>query len=264
VSVGESRKNGSLDELSVLLLRAQKVLIFTGAGISTTSGIPDFRGPQGVWKTRQPVYYDEFLASEEARMEYWDYKLEAWPAMRDARPNAVHRAIVDLECAGKLLVVVTQNIDGLHQMAGLPDERVVELHGTNRWIECLGCKRRFEPQSLFDEFSSTLRPPRCPKCAGLLKPATISFGQSLSPVTLEAAERAATHCDAVISLGSSLSVYPAAEFPLIAARRGVPYAIINRGQTEHDGLPSVTVRLEGDVGAIFPEAVERALSERSA
>ncbi|MFZ0711715.1 MAG: Sir2 family NAD-dependent protein deacetylase [Terrimicrobiaceae bacterium] len=264
MSIGEPPKNESLDELPALLHRAAKLLIFTGAGISTNSGIPDFRGPQGVWKTRQPVYYDDFLASEEARVEYWDYKLEAWPAMRDARPNAVHRAIVDLDRAEKLLALVTQNIDGLHQMAGLPEERVVELHGTNRWIECLGCKRRSDPQPLFDEFSSTLRPPRCPECAGLLKPATISFGQSLNPVTLEAAERAANECDAVIALGSTLSVYPAAEFPLIAARRGVPYAIINRGPTDHDGLPGVTVRREGDVGVIFPEAVERALSDRSA
>ena len=125
--------------------------------------------------------------------------------MRDARPNAVHHAIVDLHRAGKLLAVVTQNIDGLHQMAGLPEERVIELHGTNRWIECLACKRRFEPQPLFDEFSSTLRPPRCPECAGWLKPATISFGQSLDPKTLEAAERAVKECDAVIALGSTLS-----------------------------------------------------------
>jgi NAD-dependent deacetylase len=239
------------------------LLVFTGAGISTNSGIPDFRGPQGVWQKRQPVYYDDFLASEEARIEYWDYKLEAWPAMRDARPNAVHRAIGDLYRASKLLTVVTQNIDGLHQMAGLPEDRVVELHGTNRWVECLACGRRFDPQPLFDEFSRTSRPPRCSDCAGLLKPATISFGQNLDPETLEAAERAAIECDAVISLGSTLSVYPAAQFPLMAVRRGVPYAIINRGPTDHDGLPGVTLRCEGDVGVIFPEAVGRSLSGRS-
>ena len=147
-----------MGDLMDILQETRHLLTFSGAGISTNSGIPDFRGPQGVWRTRQPVYYEEFLASEEARIEYWDYKLEAWPTMRDAQPNAVHRAIVDLHRAGKLLAVVTQNIDGLHQMAGLPEERVIELHGTNRWIECLACKRRFDPQPLFDEFSSTLRP----------------------------------------------------------------------------------------------------------
>lgn len=252
-----------MDDLLAFLSRADTLLVFSGAGISTKSGIPDFRGPQGVWQRRQPVYYDDFLASEEARVEYWDYKLEAWPAMRDARPNAVHRAIADLHRAGRLLAVVTQNIDGLHQMAGLPEDRVIELHGTNRWVECLTCARRFDPQPLFDEFSRTVRPPRCPNCNGLLKPATISFGQMLNSETLEAAERAAMECDAVISLGSTLSVYPAAQFPLMAARRGVPYAIINRGPTDHDGLPGVTLRRDGDVEVIFPEAVEASLSGRS-
>jgi len=252
-----------MGDLLEFLLGADRLLVFTGAGISTNSGIPDFRGPQGIWQTRQPVYFDKFLTSEEARIEYWDYKLESWPSMRDARPNAVHHAIVDLHRAGKLLAVVTQNIDGLHQMAGLPEEHVVELHGTNRWIECLTCKRRFEPQPLFDAFASTLRAPRCPHCAGWLKPATISFGQNLDPKTLEAAERVAMECDAVIALGSTLSVYPAAAFPLTAARRGVPYAIVNRGPTEHDGFPEVTVRHDGDVGVIFPGAVERSLEDRT-
>jgi NAD-dependent deacetylase len=248
-----------LDELSAFLSRADSLLIFTGAGVSTASGIPDFRGPNGVWQRRQPVYFHDFLVSEEARIEHWDYKLESWSIMRTARPNAVHHAVAELYRVGKILSVVTQNIDGLHQMAGLPEDRVVELHGTNRWIECLGCKRRFDPQPLFDEFSRTSRSPRCPECAGLLKSATISFGQSLDPRTLENAERAADQCDAVIALGSTLSVYPAAEFPLMAARRGVPYAIVNRGPTEHDGLPWVTLRKEGDVTKIFPKAVEEFL-----
>jgi NAD-dependent deacetylase len=251
-----------MDDLLAFLRRAERLLVFTGAGISTGSGIPDFRGPQGIWKTRRPVYFYDFLTSEEARVEYWDYKLESWPSMRDAFPNAAHQAIVDLDHVGKLLAVVTQNIDGLHQKAGLPDDRVIELHGTNRWIECLTCKRRFDPQPLFDAFAVTSQPPRCPNCKGWLKSATISFGQDLDPKTLGAAERAAIQCDAVIALGSTLSVYPAAGFPLTAARRGVPYAIVNRGPTEHDGLPEVTVRREGDVSAIFPAAVALLLAER--
>jgi NAD-dependent deacetylase len=126
----------------------------------------------------------------------------------------------------------------------------------------LTCKRRFEPQPFFDAFAATSRPPQCPNCAGWLKSATISFGQDLAPPALEAAERAVAQCDAVVALGSTLSVYPAAGFPLAAARRGVPYAIINRGPTEHDDLPEVTIRHDGDVGVIFPTAVERALQGR--
>jgi NAD-dependent protein deacetylase/lipoamidase len=252
-----------MDDLLAFLQRAESLLVFTGAGISTGSGIPDFRGPQGIWKTRRPVYFYEFLTSEQARIEYWDYKLESWPSMRDASPNAAHHAIVDLDHAGKLLAVVTQNIDGLHQKAGLPDDRVIELHGTNRWIECLTCKRRFDPQPLFDAFAVTSQPPHCPKCKGWLKSATISFGQDLDSKTLDAAERAAMQCDAVIALGSTLSVYPAAGFPLTAARRGVPYAIVNRGPTEHDRLPEVSVRSEGDVSAIFPAAVALLLADRT-
>lgn len=181
-----------MDDLRVFLKRAERLLAFTGAGISTNSGIPDFRGPQGVWKTRQPVYFSQFLISEEARIEYWDYKLE--------------------------------------------------------------------PQPLFDAFAATVRPPRCPHCEGWLKSATISFGQDLDPRTLEAAEHAAMQCDAVVALGSTLSVYPAASFPLMAARRGVPYAIVNRGPTEHDSFPEVTIRHDGDVGVIFPRAVSLSLS----
>jgi NAD-dependent deacetylase len=252
-----------MDDLLAFLQPTERLLIFTGAGISTGSGIPDFRGPQGIWKTRQPVYFFEFLSSERKRIEHWEYKLESWPSMRDATPNAAHKAVVDLDRAGRLLAVVTQNIDGLHQKAGLAEERVIELHGTNRWIECLTCKRRFEPQPFFDAFAATSQPPRCPGCGGWLKSATISFGQDLDPKTLDAAERAAMRCDAVLALGSTLSVYPAAAFPLTAARRGVPYAVVNRGPTEHDGLPEVTVRVEGDVGVIFPSVIARLLAGRS-
>jgi NAD-dependent deacetylase len=252
-----------MDELLALLRRAERLLVFTGAGISTSSGIPDFRGPQGIWKTRRPVYFSEFLSSDHARVEHWEYKLESWPSMRDAQPNVAHRAIVSLREARKLLAVVTQNIDGLHQKAGLPDELVVELHGTNRWIECLTCKKRFEPQPLFDAFAATRRPPRCGYCSGWLKSATISFGQDLEAKTLAAAEIATTSCDAVVALGSTLSVYPAAAVPLTAARRGIPYAIINNGPTEQDGLPEVTIRHEGNISEIWPRAVELSLSRPS-
>jgi NAD-dependent deacetylase len=134
--------------LADLLRGAHRILVVTGAGISTRSGIPDFRGPQGVWKRRQPAYFDDFLASEEKRVEYWDLKAEGWDAFAAARPNAAHAAVADLERGGRVEAVVTQNIDGLHQAAGSTEERVIEVHGTNRWVECLEvtCKKRSEPR----------------------------------------------------------------------------------------------------------------------
>jgi len=246
-------------ELASYFQASRKALVFTGAGISTGSGIPDFRGPQGVWTRRQPVYYQDFMTSEAARIEHWDYKLEAWEAFRSARPNTVHEAIVNLEKAGKLLAVVTQNIDGLHHLAGTGAERLVELHGTNSLVECQSCHRRDEPAAHFDYFRRHRKTPRC-ECGGFLKPATISFGQNLDPAVLGRAHAAAMETDLVVALGSTLSVYPAASFPLIAARRGVPYVIINHGATEHDDESCLSLRLEGEVGEIFPPAVKAALS----
>ncbi len=234
------------------------MMIFTGAGISTGSGIPDFRGPQGVWKKRQPVYFQDFMTSEAARSEHWDFKLEGWDGYRDAQPNAVHRAIVALEEAGKVLAVVTQNIDGLHARAGTACERLVELHGTNLLVECMSCNTRSDPEPHFEFFRANRRPPVC-NCGGFLKPATISFGQSLDPQVLERAEEAAARCDLVVALGSTLSVYPAASFPLLAAQRGAPYLVINRGPTDHDHEPAVSLRIERDVSEVFPAAVEAAL-----
>jgi len=246
-------------KLVELMRGSRKMLVFTGAGISTSSGIPDFRGPEGVWKRRQPVYYHDFMRSEAARVEHWDYKLEGWPAFREARPNAAHEAIVRLELAGKVQAVVTQNIDGLHARAGTPPERLVELHGTNSYVECQTCGRRSDPEGHFEYFRKTRRPPVC-ECGGYLKPGTISFGQNLRNEDLERAEAAANAADLVVALGSTLSVYPAANIPLLAANRGAPYVIINRGATEHDELPEVTLRLEGDVGELFPPAVAAALA----
>jgi len=243
-----------------LLRSGQNLLVFTGAGISTGSGIPDFRGPEGVWKRRQPVYYHDFMRSETARIEHWDYKLEGWPAFRDARPNPTHEAIVRLERAGKVLMVVTQNIDGLHSRAGTAPERLIEMHGTNAMVECQSCRKLSDPEPHFESFRRTRRPPVC-DCGGFLKPATISFGQNLRNEDLERAQAAAMAAGLVLALGSTLSVHPAASIPLLAARRGAPYIIINRGETDHDHLPEVTLRLEGDVGEILPPAVAAALSE---
>ncbi len=242
-----------------LLRGASRVLVVTGAGISTASGIPDFRGPNGLWTRRRPVYYDDFMASEAARVEYWDYKLESWNIYQSAQPNAVHHAIADLERAGRVEAVVTQNVDGLHRRAGTSIDRLVEVHGTDLLVECQRCHETSDPAAHLETFAATRRPPRC-ACGGVLKAATISFGQSLRPADLERAATAARAADLVLALGSTLSVYPAASIPLVAAERGVPYIIVNRGETGHDGHASVTLRLDGDLTAIVPPAVQEALS----
>jgi NAD-dependent deacetylase len=249
---------GNQRSLVEYLSAARRILIFTGAGISTGSGIPDFRGPQGIWKKRQPVYYQDFMTSEAARMEHWDYKLEGWEAFRDAKPNRVHHAIVKLEKAGKLLMLITQNIDGLHSAAGTAAKHLVELHGTNSLVECQTCHERSDPAPHFEYFRRHRKPPVC-KCGGFLKPATISFGQDLNPREIQRARDAALEADLVVALGSTLSVHPAASFPLMAAERGVPYVIINRGETDHDCEPCVSLRLEGEVTEIFPRGVDDAL-----
>lgn len=180
-----------------LIRDANKILIFTGAGISTNSGIPDFRGPGGVWTRRRPVYYQDFMRSEKARVEHWDYKLEAWDDFKNARPNTVHQSVVKLEKVGKIHKVVTQNIDGLHQEAGTSRSMLVELHGTNAEVECQSCQLRSEPEAHFEYFRRTGKPPVC-RCGGHLKSATISFGENLDGEDIQVAESAAAEADLVI------------------------------------------------------------------
>ena len=240
--------------LSSYLKAASRILIFTGAGVSTKSGIRDYRGPKGLWKTEQPVYYQEFMSDSRARDRYWQQKLDSWPVIRDAQPTATHKACVELERLGKLLMLVTQNIDGLHRKAGTSLSLLVEIHGTTSMIECQTCHKEYDPDPVFKVFSRTGKAPEC-ECGGYLKPATISFGQNLNVGDLECAYNAAKNADLAISLGSTLSVTPAATIPLAAAERGAPYVIINSGPTDHDGLSVVTLRLDGDVDAIFPPAV---------
>lgn len=254
-----------IGELARVLGRARRVLVFTGAGISTGSGIPDFRGPGGVWTRRQPVYFQDFVASEAARREYWEFKLEGWPAFRDAAPGAAHRAIVELEQRGVVELVVTQNVDGLHQVAGTARDRLVELHGTNAEVVCIECGRREPPDRCMRAFEATREPPRCVRrvgeatqaaqrsCNGLMKPAVVMFGEALDMKLLARAFAAAEAADLVLALGSSLVVTPAADVPLRAAARGTPYVIVNRGETPHDEL--ATLRIDADVGEVLARAV---------
>ena len=238
---------------------ANRILVFTGAGISTPSGIPAFRGAGGIWTTRQPVMYQDFMEHEESRIEYWEYKLELWEEHRDAKPNIIHESIVRLEQAGKVEQVVTQNIDGLHRAAGTREEMLVEVHGTGTLAECQTCRQRNPVEASFEQFKQTRQPPIC-ECGGFLKPATISFGQSLREPDLDRALAAAAACDLVIALGSTLSVSPANAIPLAAAQAGTTYIIINRDETDHDSLPQVSLRLTGNVEELFPPAVEAVLA----
>ncbi len=247
-----------LARLAALLRAAERILIFTGAGISTPSGIPDYRGPQGVWKTRQPVYYADFMSSHAARVRHWSLRAESAELFGNARPNAVHRAVCHLEQAGKLGWVLTQNVDGLHAAAGTGAARLIEIHGSTRTVECQRCGWTDPVEPHLAAFRADGEPPLC-ACGGYLKTATISFGQPLRASDTARAQEAAQNCDLVIAMGSTLSVQPASLFPLLAAERGVPYAIINRGDTDHDGMACVSLRLEGDVVDCFPPAVQAAL-----
>lgn len=249
------------DQLVALLAGAERILVFTGAGISTASGIPDYRGPQGVWKTRRPVYYQEFMDSAEHRRAHWQQKMEDAATWGNAPPNDIHHAIARLEEAGKIEMVVTQNVDGLHAASGISPAKLVEIHGTNRAIECQSCGERSNPEPHYDTFRRTDEAPIC-HCGGYLKVATISFGQNLRSDEVARAFDAADRCDLALALGSTLTVNPAAAIPLYATERGTPYVIVNRGATDHDRLRAVTLRIDGDVGEIVPAAVDAALGRQ--
>jgi NAD-dependent deacetylase len=228
---------------------ASYVVAFTGAGISTESGIPDFRGPRGVWKTMRPIELSEFLKDPAARREYWRRKVEGLPAMRSAAPNAGHLALARLHKAGRLQTVITQNIDGLQQKAGVPDQDIIELHGSNAYVHCLSCGRRYEWEEILPRYEGGEHEPRCGGCGGWLKPATISFGQALPAAALERAGREAERAGLMLVVGSSLQVYPAAALPEMTFRAGGEVAIVNAEPTGLDRLARTLLR--GPAGEIL-------------
>lgn len=241
------------DELKRLIDEAKCIVAFTGAGISTESGIPDFRSPGGIWTKYRPIEFQDFLASDEMRRESWRRKFATDETMRTATPNAGHRALAKLVETGKMIAIITQNIDGLHQASGVPDDKVIELHGNATYAACLDCKRRHElawVRQIFDD-NETL--PQCMACGGLLKTATISFGQAMPEDAMERAHSAAGRADLMITLGSSLVVYPAAGFPIMAKRRGAKYVIINREPTDQDGIADLVINAE--IGSTIGRAV---------
>jgi len=238
------------------LLQAEQVVIFTGAGISTGAGIPDYRGPQGIWKTRPEISYQDFFSDPEKREKYWTFKSEDWQRFSQAEPTPAHKAIAKLQELNKLRAVITQNIDGLHRRSGISSDRLIELHGRMDQVVCVECGFRDAAETWYANGLSRRELPVCPECGHPLKPGVIQFGESLHEEDMLRAQRAMASPDLVIALGSTLQVQPAASFPIMAARAGIPYIIVNQGQTAHDGLPHVALRLEGEIQRLFPEAVE--------
>jgi len=232
---------------------AGNIVAFTGAGISTESGIPDFRSPGGIWTKYKPIEFGDFLASAEARRESWRRKFATHETLQSATPNAGHRALARLVEQGKMTAIVTQNVDGLHQASGVPDDRVIELHGNTTYAACLNCRRRYELDWVREIFAVDERLPVCTSCNGHIKTATISFGQSMPEAAMERARAATLAAELFIVLGSSLVVYPAAGFPITAKRNGSRLVIVNREPTEQDGLADLAIHAE--IGATMSRAV---------
>jgi NAD-dependent deacetylase len=234
--------------LRELIERARRVAIFTGAGISTESGIPDFRSPGGIWTRHAPIDFRDFITSEEARREAWRRKFATDPTIRAAEPNRGHRAVATLVRQGKAHAVITQNIDGLHQASGIPERQVIELHGNTTYAHCLDCGERYEIDALRVQFEKNETPPLCVRCEGFVKTATISFGQAMPEAAMLRAEAETWAADLFIVLGSSLVVYPAAGFPAMAKDRGATLVIVNREPTGLDAIADLVANESiGDV-----------------
>lgn len=240
-------------ELAEQIVSARRVVFLTGAGISTESGIPDFRGPDGTWTKFNPedFTFQKFLTRHETRLASWQ-RFRDNPA-HAAEPNAAHRAIADLERLGKVDRIITQNVDGLHQLAGSSAARVVEIHGTMRWVVCLDCQKRYAAADILERVRGGVAMPQCDDCGGWLKSATISFGQPMPQLAMAEASAAAQRCDLCIVVGSSLVVYPAADLPLQAVRSGARLAILNVSDTALD--PYADLIVNAKAGEVLPEVV---------
>ena len=244
------RTDDLLRQVAAWVRASSNAVIFTGAGISTESGIPDFRSPTGIWAKYQPVYYQQFMENADARYQYWRQKAEGHAEFADARPNAGHRVIAEWETTGRIRGVVTQNIDGLHQLAG--SQQVLELHGNVREVQCLDCDARFDAGPLVERFLAEDRVPDCPQCGrGRLKHATVSFGQCLPADVLQKAAAWCRKSTVTLAIGSSLVVTPAAELPAITKRQGGKLVIINRDPTPLDAQADAVIH--GTIGQLLQQ-----------
>jgi NAD-dependent deacetylase len=243
-----------VEELGKMLAAARRVVVFTGAGISTESGIPDFRSPGGIWTRMAPIDFQDFVASAEMRREAWRRRFAMEESFTKAKPNDGHKAVAKLVADGRASHVVTQNIDNLHQDSGVPDGQVIELHGNTRYARCLDCGERVELAPIRAHFERHGDPPDCAACGGIVKTATISFGQQMPELEMARAEKATLECDLFLVLGSSLVVYPAAGFPLVARRNGARLVIVNREPTEQDEIAHIVIH------AAIGETMRRAVA----
>ena len=243
----------SRERLKTMIEQARRVAIFTGAGISTESGIPDFRGPGGVWSRMSPIYFQEFVRSEAKRREAWDRAFAGRAGWTGRQPNAGHYAVARLIAQGKARAVITQNVDNLHQDAGAPADRVIELHGNASYATCLECGLRHELADLRALYQATGDLPCCRACGGIVKTATISFGQAMPEGPMARAEAETLACDLFLVLGSSLVVYPAAGFPQLAKHNGAALAIVNREPTDQDETADLV--LHDEIGPVMSQVV---------
>jgi NAD-dependent deacetylase len=248
VSALDPSLSDQIDDLLALVERSRVIAGFTGAGISTESGVPDFRSPGSPWLKNQPIPFEAYIRSAEARREAWRRKFTMDDLYRDARPSRGHLALASLVASGRMPAVITQNIDGLQQQAGVPSEKVVELHGNGTYATCLDCGERHELDWVRRHFETMGEAPDCRECGGVVKSATISFGQAMPDEPMRRAQELTLACDLFLAIGSSLVVYPAAGFPILAKRNGAALVIVNREPTDFDDIADLVINAEiGDV-----------------
>ena len=238
-------------ELSQYIKEAKNIVVFTGAGISTESGIPDFRGPQGVWKTNTPIYFQDFIGSEKVRKESWKRKFSGKDLVKKAKPNTGHFAVAEIINKHQSAYLITQNVDNLHQDAGVPEDKITEIHGNASYASCLDCETRYELRPIKKVFLENGAVPYCDSCGGIIKTATISVGQSMPEEGMQIAQRKTLGCDLFITIGTSLVVYPAAGFPKLAKEIGAKLVIINNEPTDLDPIADLVVHEQ--IGKVFSD-----------
>ncbi len=256
---------GELEKIAQWMMAAKRIIIFTGAGLSTESGIPDFRSPGGVWDRYNPedFYFQNFISSEASRVKYWEMATEMYEPMKQAQPNLAHLAIAEMERLDKLDCVITQNIDGLHFKAGNSEAKVIQLHGTAMAVSCLSCMKKYERDEIQERIKQGQKTPRCDDCGGILKPATISFGQSMPEKETQEAYRRSSLSDLFIVIGSSLVVQPAASMPMIAKQNKAKLIIINRDPTPYDDIADIVIhRQAGSTMASILEKLKQGLGTK--
>ena len=239
-------------DLNQFIERANNIVVFTGAGISTESGIPDFRGPQGVWKTTTPIYFQDFISSEEVRRESWKRKFSNKDIIKKAKPNIGHLAVAKIINSNDSAHLITQNVDNLHQDAGVPQSKITEIHGNATYATCLDCDIRYELGPIKKVFLDEGIIPSCSECGGIIKQATISFGQSMPEIGMQIAQMKIVKCDLFITIGTSLVVYPVAGFPKLAKEIGAKLIIINNQPTDYDHIADLVIHQQ--IGKVFSDS----------